>query len=164
MFWVICDYMVFCVQVSMSRQQPQKCVQRLQWADSLRRDLLGQLFKLQGVNGEARNYGKGVYITYPEVEIFCLLAVKTYQLSQNQHIWGWLLGLRSQCYQTGTFQVITVNNSFLTIKKKRKQSEMIEKPISRSKYEKPSPGGEKECMYGNLDSKEDNQNRIVIMG
>lgn len=33
---------------------------------------------------------------------------------------------------------------------------MIKKPISRSKYEKPSPGGEKECMYGNLGSEEDN--------
>lgn len=33
---------------------------------------------------------------------------------------------------------------------------MIKKPISRSKYEKPSPGGEKECMYGNLGCKENN--------
>lgn len=33
---------------------------------------------------------------------------------------------------------------------------MIKKPISRSKYEKLSPGGEKEYMYGNLGSKEDN--------
>lgn len=30
---------------------------------------------------------------------------------------------------------------------------MIKKPISRSKYEKLSPGGGKECMYVNLGSK-----------
>lgn len=45
---------------------------------------------------------------------------------------------------------------FLSIKKERKQSEMIKKPISRSKCEKPTPRGEKECMYGNLGSEEDN--------
>lgn len=33
---------------------------------------------------------------------------------------------------------------------------MIKKPISRSKCEKPTPRGEKECMYGNLGSEEDN--------
>lgn len=33
---------------------------------------------------------------------------------------------------------------------------MIKRPISRSKHEKPSPGGEEECLYGNLGSKEEN--------
>lgn len=33
---------------------------------------------------------------------------------------------------------------------------MIKKSISRSKYGKPSPGGGKECMYGELGSKENN--------